>query len=321
MADKINSIYDTITLTIIDALEKAQAGTWSMPWHSDSDGKALSMPINAVSKKAYRGSNILQLWGVGHMRGYQSGIWATYKQWQGLGAQVRKGEMSTQIAFYKKMTYTDKTDSDDIANEKTKQFLMAKAYHVFNADQVDGYALEVAEETKRQNLVERLEAVECFMVATKADIRHNEPKAYYSPMGDYINMPKPDTFIGSKTSSATECYYSTLCHELVHWTGASKRVGRLFGVGRTEYAIEELVAELGAAFLCADLGIASTPRPDHAAYIASWLKALRNDNKFIFQAASTAQKACDYAHMVAGTDASDAADHEAEETEPMAQAA
>lgn len=300
MADKINSIYDTITLTIIDALERSAAGSFTMPWHSGADGKAVSMPINAISKKAYRGSNILQLWGVGMLRGYKSGVWATYKQWQGIGAQVRKGEMSTHIAFYKKMTYTDKTDSDNIADEKTKSFLMAKAYYVFNADQVDGYAVDTETETVRPNLVERMGAVETFMVATGADIQHNEPRAFYSPMADYINMPARELFTGSKTSSATECYYSTLSHELIHWTGHNKRVGRNFGIGRTDYAIEELVAELGAAFLCADLGIASTPRPDHAAYIASWLKALRNDNKFIFQAASTAQKACDYAHMIAG---------------------
>ena len=201
--------------------------------------------------------------------------------------------------------------------------MMAKAYFVFNADQVDG--IEKAEPTQdeiRTNMVDVLAEVDSFMLRTKADIRTGMAQAFYNPNGDYINMPERDLFTGSETSSPTETYYSTLCHELTHWTGHAKRLDRLGTCKKGEYAFEELVAELGAAFLCADLGIASLPRPDHAAYIASWLKALKNDSKFIFQAASQAQKALDYVQMIATDGAIDMVDlHNENEIEPMACAA
>lgn len=123
-------------------------------------------------------------------------------------------------------------------------------------------------------------------------------RAYFDPGSDYIAIPDKARFVGSPTSTATECYYSTLLHELVHWTGAEHRLNRTFGerFGDAAYAAEELVAELGAAFLCADLGVTNDPRPDHAAYVASWLKILRSDSRAIFTAASLSTAAVTYLH-------------------------
>jgi len=145
-------------------------------------------------------------------------------------------------------------------------------------------------------LVERIDNVEQFVRGTRADIRPGGSEAFYSVAGDYVAIPPSDSFIGTATSTATECYYSVLLHELVHWTGASHRLNRDLSdrFGGKGYAMEELVAELGAAFLCSKLEIASTPRADHAAYIANWLEVLKADKRAIFTAASQASEAADY---------------------------
>jgi antirestriction protein ArdC len=222
---------------------------------------------------------------------YSTGTWATYNQWHELGAQVRKDEKSTHIAFWKPLSKTD-----DKGEESS--FWMAKAYYVFNADQVEGYEIPGNTLPVIASPAETLEHVEAFVAGLGAYIRHGLPRAYYNTALDYVNMPQRDVFTGSPTSTPTEAYYSTLFHELTHWTGHKSRLDRMEKSGQHEYAFEELVAELGAAFMCADLNVSNSPRPDHAAYIASWLKALKNDSKFIFTAASKAQKAADYLQSV-----------------------
>jgi antirestriction protein ArdC len=150
--------------------------------------------------------------------------------------------------------------------------------------------------------VEAISGADAFIKATKADIRHAGKMACYRVTGDYIQLPEPSRFNGTSTRSATESYYAVLCHELTHWTGVKHRLDRQLGkrFGDAAYAMEELVAELGAAFLCADLCITSEPRPDHAAYINSWLEVLKNDRKAIFIAASRASHATEFLTRLTG---------------------
>jgi antirestriction protein ArdC len=279
-------VYETVTNEIASATLRGFSGeTFEMPWHGMSE-----IPQNASTQKAYRGINIPLLWITQLDRGFKSGLWATYKQWAELGAQVRKGEKSTQIIFWKQITTEETEESED--DNKTRMFARYSA--VFNADQVDGF--EIPENPKPAEILQ-IESCTNFVTGTGAIIEHGHDGACYQISLDKIKMPDSGLFRTTKHSTATENYYSTLLHELTHWSGAAHRLDR-FTQGKftekKEYAFEELVAELGAAMLCASLGVASSPRPDHAHYIGSWLKALGNDKKFIFSAASAAQKAVDY---------------------------
>jgi antirestriction protein ArdC len=290
-------IYQTITDSIVAAIE-AGAGDWHMPWHVKGDGAA-AMPINAASKKAYRGVNVLNLWIAAQAAGYPAGIWATYKQWQELGAQVRKGEKAALVVFWKIFDNGEQEDDagrdeDQDAGPQGRRF-MARGYHVFNCAQVDGYA---SPSLPQPTEPERIDAAEAFFAAIGADIRHGGNRAFYSPAGDFIQMPPFPAFCDAVA------YYATLAHEGTHWTGHPTRCARdLKGrFGCEAYAAEELIAELGAAFLCAELSLASEPRPDHAAYIANWLKVLKGDKRAIFTAASKAQAAADWMHARQATE-------------------
>jgi antirestriction protein ArdC len=271
---------------VIAAIENG-AGEWQMPWHRSG----VSRPLNAHTKKLYRGVNVVALWAAADAYGYGTGFWATFKQWRELGAQVRKGERASVIVFWKELEW-------DIEDEKTgergrRKTLFARASWVFNADQVGGWIPPASPE---RNLVEGLDHAEAFTAATGAQIRHGGDRAYYRRSDDHVQMPDRERFTGSASSTPTEAYYATLLHELTHWTGHESRLDRdLSGrFGNEAYAMEELVAELGAAFLCADLLITNTPRPDHAAYIANWLEVLKRDKRAIFTAARKAAQATDY---------------------------
>ena len=167
-----------------------------------------------------------------------------------------------------------------------------KGYTVFNAEQINGLPEKFYETPSRlEDTRVRMEAVEQFIINTKAIIQHGGNKAFYSPSHDFIQMPPSQSF------RDIESYYAILAHELTHWTSHSSRLDREFGqkrFGDHGYAMEELVAEIGAAFLCAFLGITPETREDHAAYIQSWLTVLKKDNRAIFTAASQAQRAVDY---------------------------
>jgi antirestriction protein ArdC len=171
---------------------------------------------------------------------------------------------------------------------------MARASRVFNVTQVDGYVIN--EPSLDDNRVDPVESAEAFVAATGARLVEGGDRAFYSIREDAITMPDRYRFIDTKSGTATEAFYATLLHELTHWTGASHRLDRQFGerFGDDAYAMEELVAELGAAFLCGDLGISAEPRADHAAYIDSWLRILKGDRKAIFAAASAASKAAEF---------------------------
>ena len=281
-------VYQTVTDQIVEAIENG-AGNWQMPWHRMGEG--LNRPVNIDTGNAYRGINIVALWASGQVRGYASGTWGTYRQWQKAGAQVRKGEKASTVVFYKEFEVDDPDAQPGETTFETRR--VARASSVFNADQVDGYDMDVPEPKDPVQVVAEADA---FVANTRATVHHGGARACYNHGADYIQMPDKDRFLGSETSSATESYYGTLLHELVHWTGVKRRCDREFGkrFGDNAYAIEELVAELGAAFLCADLGIAAVPRPDHAAYIEHWLNVLKEDNRAIFATASKAAQATDF---------------------------
>jgi antirestriction protein ArdC len=281
-----HDVYEAITDRVIAAIE-AGAGEWQMPWHRSG----VSRPVNAHTKKPYRGVNVVALWASAEAYRYSSGFWATYKQWRELEARVRKGERASLIVFWKELER--EVEDEETGEREHKKTLFARASWVFNADQVDGWTPPAA---PARNLVQALDHAEAFTAATGADVRHGGDRAYYRRSTDHVQMPVRERFTGSDTSTPTEAFYATLLHELTHWTGHESRLDRdLSGrFGNEAYAMEELVAELGAAFLCADLAIANTPRPDHAAYIANWLEVLKRDKRAIFTAARKASQAADY---------------------------
>lgn len=288
--------YDIITDQIIADIEsgKAKGNDWVMPWHSVSGG----MPINLASGKAYRGVNVLALWASAARGGFSASTWATFKQWQAVGASVRKGSKGTKIVFFKPIV-VDTANVDDSGERLDETRMIAKAYTVFNADQVDGW--KEPETDRTGDGVDAINAADDVINASGADIRHGGNRACYIPSIDAINMPERDSFVDTEHSSATENYYSTLFHELTHWSGADHRMNRKFSkrFGDSAYAFEELVAEFGAAFHCASLGITATPRADHAQYIDNWLRILKGDKRAIFTAASKAAQSVDYVHGLA----------------------
>ena len=281
-----SDVYESVTNRIIETIEQG-AKDWHMPWHRSG----VSRPVNALTKKSYRGVNVVALWAAADVHHFSSGFWATYKQWGELEAQVRKGERASLIVFWKELER--EVEDKETGKRERKKTLFARASWVFNADQVDGWTPPAAPE---RNLVQALDQAEAFTAATGADVRHGGDRAYYRRSSDHVQMPDRERFTGSETSTPTEAYYATLLHELTHWTGHESRLDRdLSGrFGNEAYAVEELVAELGAAFLCADLSITNTPRPDHAAYIANWLEVLKRDKRAIFTAARKAAQASDF---------------------------
>lgn len=282
-----SDIYQDITDRIIAAIESG-AGDFTMPWHRDA---ARTIPKNIASKNSYRGINILALWIAQTTRDYQSNLWGTYRQWQDHGAQVRRGEKATPVVFYKDVRREETSATGEI---EVKRLLVAKASYVFNADQVEGYS--ALPSPALIDSTELLQAVEQLVRSTQANIEHGGDRALYRLDTDTIHLPPRERFFATATSSATDAYYSTLLHELTHWTGAACRLNRDLAnrFGSEAYAMEELIAELGAAFLCADLGISVQPRPDHAAYVSNWLAVLQSDKRAVFTAASQSSRAVDF---------------------------
>ncbi|MCY2965529.1 MAG: zincin-like metallopeptidase domain-containing protein [Planctomycetota bacterium] len=279
-------IYTRVTNQIVTAIE-AGAPKFRMPWHI-TDAERFC-PINAVSKRPYRGINVLLLWAQAEAKAFPTGNWATFAQWKHLGASVRKGERATTVVLWKPIDSSGKRTADDESAETPRRDrgLLALGFSVFNAAQVDGY-----ERPNRETLSEgeRIQAAERVLFSQGAEIQHGGSAAFYDVNADRIHLPRFDSF------RDPIAYYATLSHELTHFSGASHRLDRnLTGrFGSSAYAAEELVAELGSAFLCARLGLSTEPRPDHGGYISNWLTLLRNDRKAIFTAASKAQQAADW---------------------------
>jgi antirestriction protein ArdC len=275
-------VYSRVTSQIINAIEQG-VSNWRMPWHTS--GKFAFSPINVTSKKPYRGINTVCLWAAAQAKGYERGEWGTYQQWQERGAQVRKGENATLVVFWKFANNSAETDDD--TPRSGSRLLFTRGYSVFNAAQVDGYTPILDADTP---IEQRIESAEQFFSRINARVVHLGNRAYYSPDADTITLPPFAAFFTAMD------YYSTRAHETGHWTAKADRCNRELGkrFGDNAYSVEELIAELTAAFVCAHLGLSSEPRPDHAQYIASWLRVLKADKRAIFTASSKAQQAADF---------------------------
>jgi len=280
-ATEKRDVYATVTSQIITAIEKG-VGNWRMPWHTS--GKYAFSPVSVGSGKPYRGINTVCLWAAAQAKGYERGEWGTYKQWQGIGGQVRAGERSTTVVFWKFAN----GESEDGEERQGSRLLFTRGYFVFNACQVDNCKLRQDRDGKP--LLEKIEQAEAFFQAIGAKVQHGGNEAFYRPSTDHIQMPPFQAF------KENLGYYSVLAHEHTHWTAKAERCDRQLGkrFGDSAYAAEELIAELGAAFTCAQLGLSTEPREDHAQYIQSWLRVLKADKRAIFTAASKAQQAADY---------------------------
>jgi antirestriction protein ArdC len=282
-------IYARITNKIISDLENGNL-TWRMPWNSDNIQGHILRPLR-WNNIPYSGINTLVLWGTAAEKGYNLPYWMTFKQAINLKAVVHKGEKGEQIVY---ADHIMKEEEQPNGETNINKIPFLKSYTVFNVAQIDGLPESYyAEPTAiNENSEQRNAKLEEFFANTQADI-YTGFKAAYSQITDQIQMPPFESFDDAKS------YYAILAHELTHWTKHPKRLDRDMGrkhYGDEGYAKEELVAELGACFLASDLGIEPTPEKKHAAYLESWLKVLQNDKRFIFSAASHAQKAVEYIH-------------------------
>ncbi len=279
-------LHAEITAKLIAAIER-DPGRPHMPWRQSLD---LGVPSNAHTGNAYNGVNIICLWVAACMRGLTQPVWATYRQWAELGCQVRKGAKGEVVIFYKEYAAEP---NPDVADDDGKRRI-ARASFVFNAADVDGFVPPAPAE--RLGPIARIAAADRFIAATGARIIHGGERAFYHPATDTITMPDEGLFVGTPTMSRDEAYFSVLLHESCHWTAPKARCDRDLSMrfDKSAVAAEELVAEIGAAFLCAELGITQDVRPDHAQYIFSWLTLLKRDPKAIFTAAAKASQAVAY---------------------------
>jgi antirestriction protein ArdC len=274
--------YDVITNRILALLEQGTA-PWQQPWSHDQ-----GMPRNLLSQRPYHGINV---WLLGSMA-YTSPFWCTFNQAKAAGGSVRKGECGSPVVFWKVYEGAENEEG-----ETQKRFVL-RYFTVFNAAQIDGIALPpVAPVTHRHSPIERCEKL-VDNYPLPPSIQHGGAQAYYRPSVDVVQMPLPETF------HSPEAYYSTLFHELTHSTGHKARLDRttlkdMVRFGDTSYAKEELIAEMGATYLCGMCGISNRTINNSTAYLAGWLKALRNDSKMLVSAAAQAQKAADYIQNVA----------------------
>lgn len=282
-----NDVYTRITNKIIDDLEQGQL-TWRKPWNNKNLSLHVKRPLRA-NDIPYTGINTVMLWATAADKGYTSPYWMTYKQARDMKAFVRAGEHGTQIVYADKFS---KDEEKEDGTTESKEIAFLKLYTVFNTAQIEGLpsAYYHTDIPAPANDDHKREDVEIFFANTQAKIVNGSKAAYY-PLADKIEMPLFESF--NKAAG----YYATLAHELTHWTGHANRLNRELKSKKTavkSYAKEELIAELGACFLGADLGIEPVTKDQHAAYIQSWLKELKNDKKFIFQAAAQAQKAVEF---------------------------
>ena len=283
-------VYQKITDQIVSELEKG-VRPWMKPWNGEHAAGRITRPLRG-NGIPYQGINVLMLWSSAMAKGYAAPIWMTFKQALEFKAHVRKGEQGSLVVYADRITRTETDEHTGEASEYAIPFM--KGYTVFNVEQIDGLPERFyANAEPRLESVQRIARVESFIAATGANVRHGGNRAFYSPASDHVQMPIIEAFRDA------ESYYATLAHEATHWTRHPSRLDRDFGRkrhGDEGYAMEELVAELGAAFLSADLDLTPEVRDDHAAYIASWIKVLKNDKRAIFSAASHAQRAADFLH-------------------------
>jgi antirestriction protein ArdC len=287
MASQQESIRQTITNAIVESLKSGGTPPWKRMWALDPNcGSARSLS----TLRGYRGINILILALAAMKNGYRSRWWGSFEAIRQAGGYVRKGEKATSIVFFRPVTRTVTTASGE---EKEETFPLMRSIAVFNCEQTSGLEYLRAGRTELAPAVmnQRCEKADAAIAATNAAIRFGGNQPRYCPSMDCIEMPFRHQF----TTMAD--YYQTLAHELLHWSGHESRLNRTqhSRFGDRTYAFEELIAEIGGCFLCEELGLSTGDNLDnHNAYLQSWLQAMQNDPRFIFQASAQASKAVDY---------------------------
>lgn len=277
-------VYERVTSQIVAALESG-VRPWIKPWSVNHAAGRGSRPLRHQGEP-YQGINILMLWAAAEEQGFACPYWLTFRQAKELGGHVRKGEKGSPVVY---ASTFKKNELDESGEEVEQDIPFLKSYTVFNADQIEGLPeryRDLAEQPGES--IEPIEAAERFFEATGADIRTGGNQAFYTIGPDYVRVPPIECFRDAESHAAT------IAHELVHWTRHPSRLDRDLGRkrwGDAGYAMEELVAELGAAFLCADLGVTPEVRGDHACYVGHWLEVLKQDERAIFTAASHASRA------------------------------
>ena len=289
-------VYERVTNRIIEQLEQG-VRPWMKPWNAEHAAGRITRPLR-FNGLPYSGINILMLWAEAEDKGYTCPLWLTFNQTKELGGFVKKGEHGSIVVY---ASTFKKSEADDKGDEVEREIPFLKQYTVFNAEQCEGLPEKYyATKEPPNSTIERVEQADRFFKNLNADIREGGDKAYYTITHDYVRMPFLETFRDGETHAAT------MAHELCHWTRHPKRLDRDLGrkrFGDEGYAMEELVAELGSAFLCADLNITPELRADHAEYLATWLHVLKNDKRAIFTAASYASKAVEFMHGLQPKDA------------------
>jgi antirestriction protein ArdC len=276
-----------VTAQIVAALEKG-ANPWRKPWTSQAGG---AMPHNAASGHEYRGVNVWSLWLQQNALGYATAQWLTFNQARQLGGSVKRGEKATIVVFNKRVMVKARAGEKADATGR-KPIYMLRYFSVFNVAQCESLTLPAREQPEQSSTVtaDHAAAIHALAAARGITVQHGGDSAFYLPSMDYVSLPKPEQF---KTATG---YAATLAHELTHATGHGDRLDRdLTGTfGSPQYAREELVAELGSAMLCAELGFSTEHVESHAAYLDSWLSLLRSDDRAIFTASKAADTACDW---------------------------
>lgn len=284
-------IYARITDRIVADLEQG-VRPWVQPWSTRNTAGRITRPLRH-NGTPYQGINIILLWSEALARGFASNIWMTFKQAVGLGGHVRKGESGSTVVYASQFT---RAETDEHGDEVERGIPFLKAYSVFNIDQIDGLPDQYyGAPAPAIDPVVRIAHADTFFDGTGAKIAYGGTQAFYAPATDHIQLPVFESFRDA------ESFVAIRAHETIHWTAPPHRVNRdlsRYHKDRSERSREELIAELGSVFLCADLGIVPElePRPDHASYLASWLEVLSNDKRFIFSAAAHAQRAVAYLH-------------------------
>jgi antirestriction protein ArdC len=272
-------VYAEVSERILGELERG-AAPWVKPW-SATPGQ--NVPQNAVTNRPYSGCNVILLW-LARNRGWATPRFLTYRQAQEAGGHVSAGERGTKVYFVKQLQIKESDETE------TRLVPMMREYTVFNVDQCEGLpdSLRSGKPMRVRNPDTRDSLADEFLRATGADIREGQGEAYFVPSQDFISMPAFEAFKGA------DHFYNVAFHELTHWTGHKTRLDRDLKsrFGAREYAAEELVAELGAAFLSAEFGFDGDVR--NAGYIATWIDLLKADKRAFFTACSKASKAADY---------------------------
>ena len=302
--NKNQHLYQKITSQFIEAL-KTGAPPWVKPW-DDVEHRPVR-PRNAYTERKYSGVNVTILWTAATTKGFKTDRWLTFNQTMKAGGKVKKGEKGTVAILYRDIDICRKDENGkkiiDEDGEYVKDTIKyIRGFTLFNVEQCEGLADKFTtgnpkhEDSPEWNSHEEVDAL---LNKIKVLVRHDSSQAAYYPKDDVIRMPKKNAF---RTDS---CYYSTLLHELIHWTGHQSRLNRPgiakpYSVNKSSYAFEELIAEIGSAFLCAEFGIQCDFR--HEAYVLSWITELENDTKAIFETSALAWKARNYIIDNAGSD-------------------